>query len=342
MAVEKPEKEQWKQLVEAALRIRQMAPWEWMTETDIFGVRDPASGDIGFVSTMGYLGEHLGISLYLGIPALAAMMDLHFLPPRTLQEYPEKLVEIPQLQVSFEDRNILGDWDRKLLRNLGVKVRGRQAWPFFQSFRPGFMPWRPETDEIRVLTTAPEQLEDVAPRVLIDRSLLAFDGTGRCLVRAQGKNNEWEDLNETIPPPGPQQFLLQFDAADLDRLHRVPRGSDILEVDFFMFPGAIGKRTERPRTAYVFLALHQQTNTMLCVEVLHVKDTLEEMWGRLAGILLAQLASMGMRPAEIHVKNPLLLYLLPHLFEKLGTRVVEKKSLKQMKKAKRHMERFLL
>jgi hypothetical protein len=336
-----PLQKEWKRLFEAALRIKGMAPWEWMIETDVFGVEDPERGDIGFVSVMGNLGEHLGISVYLGTRALAGMLELHRLPPRTLSEYPELLIEIPQLQVSFEDRNDLDDWDRQLIRSLGVKVRGSQAWPLFQSFRPGYMPWRLEPDEIRVLATALEQLEAVAPRVRDDASLLKYNKAGRCLIRTRIEDETWEDRVVAIPPPERPPISLRWNADDAERLKRVACRGDILEFDFFLFPGVIGKKTERPETAYVLFALLHHSNTMLCAEILQVRNTLENMRGQIPEILLAQLANLGMRPAEIRVQSPLLLEILPPVFEKLGIRVVRHASMKKLRAAKREMERVL-
>lgn len=143
-----------------------------MQEDEVFGLRDPESGDLGFVSVMGILGEHPAVAVYLGPRALAEFLDLHRAPPDVLNEYPEYLLEIPQLQASFEDRADLENWDRQLLRNLNRKFRGRNAWPRFQSFRPGFMPWQLEPEEVRFLTLALEQLEDVAPRLHKNQGLL--------------------------------------------------------------------------------------------------------------------------------------------------------------------------
>lgn len=333
---------EWGRLVEAALRVKETAPWDWMLETDIFGVQGPLRDDIGFVSVMGNLGEHLGVSVYLGTRALAAMLELHHLEPQVLQDYPELVIEIPQLQVSFEDRNFLGEWDRRLLQRLGVKVRGSQAWPFFQSFRPGFMPWRLEDDEIRVLATALEQLEAVAPRARDDESLLKPGGLGQCLIRIPRKDGTWEDRVKKIPMPERPPINLRWNTDDAKRLKSVSCQGEILEVDFFLFPGAIGKRTERPATAYVLLALLQQSDTILCVELMQVRDTLENMWGQIPGILLAHLARLGIRPAEIHVKHSLLLEILPPVLERVGTRIVENRSLMKMRTAKRKMDRFLL
>lgn len=60
----------WRHLYEAAIRIKDVAPWTWMVETDVFGVQNPETGDLGFVSVMGIRGEHFAVSLYLGAKGL--------------------------------------------------------------------------------------------------------------------------------------------------------------------------------------------------------------------------------------------------------------------------------
>ena len=57
---------------------------------------------------------------------------------------------VPQLQASFEDRSELHDKDRQVIKDLGLKFRGRQTWPLFRSYRAGFVPWHLDADEGRV------------------------------------------------------------------------------------------------------------------------------------------------------------------------------------------------
>jgi hypothetical protein len=335
---------EWSRLFEVTLRIRQLAPWEWMNETDIFGVQHPETGAIGFVSVMGALGEHIAVSLYLGASALAKFMYLQEVPPEVFQEYPEMLLEIPQLQASFEDRGVLDDWDRQLIRNLSLKFRGRKAWPRFQSFRPGFMPWRLEPDEILFLALALEQLEQVAPRAHEDRSFLRGEDTRTFFLRAchmkEGKTGEWEDRYVRIPPPEFPPVQIAWDARDVKKLKSTVSQGDIIELDFFQYPGAIGKQDERPQAGYILLALHAQSNLIFGVETLQATESIEHMWGQIPGLLLHRLAGPEMRPKEIHVQSQRLVNVLQPAFKELGTRIVLKPSLKKLRAAKREMFAF--
>ena len=56
----------WRELYRAARRIKELAPWDWMEEVDVFGIEFPGINEIGFVSVMGMLGEHISVSVYLG------------------------------------------------------------------------------------------------------------------------------------------------------------------------------------------------------------------------------------------------------------------------------------
>jgi hypothetical protein len=334
-------REDWKRLVDAAVRIKQLSPWEWMGEDMIVGIRFPGSGDIGFISVMGALGEHTAVAVYLGSAALVRFIELHQAPPDVLDEYPELLMEVPQLQASFEDRDDLEDWDRLLLRNLGMKFRGRRAWPRFQSFRPGFMPWRLELEEIRYLTLAMEQLEQVAPRVKESRDFLLGEEPGTFLIRScktpAGTTAEWADRYETIPEPVFPPIPIAWNPDDVKKLKRASPSGDIMELDFFMFPGPIGGKDQRPQAGYVLLVVHAQSSLVFGVEMLAVTDSFEQMLGRVPGWVLSRFADPGLRPKEIHVQSERLVHILRPAFQEIGTRIVFKPKLKKLRAAKREM-----
>jgi hypothetical protein len=138
-----PDTREWRRLYEATVRVKGISPWEWMTEADVFGVQNPETGELGFVSVMGMLGEHYAVSLYLGSEGIHGYLNLQELGPFA---DPEALIQIPQLQASFEDREQLDKRDREVIKELGLKFRGRNAWPWFRSYRTSFSrgSWSPE------------------------------------------------------------------------------------------------------------------------------------------------------------------------------------------------------
>jgi len=54
------EGEEWKELFLAADQFRLLAPWEWMDDSQVFGVRDPWTGEAGWCVVIGAAGLALG------------------------------------------------------------------------------------------------------------------------------------------------------------------------------------------------------------------------------------------------------------------------------------------
>jgi len=115
-----PDIRDWRELYGAAVRVKELAPWELMTEADIFCVQSPESGELGFVSVLGSLGQHYAVSLYLGSEGIHGFLDLQAMGPFG---DPNDLIQIPQLQASFEDRGELDRREREVIKELGLKFR---------------------------------------------------------------------------------------------------------------------------------------------------------------------------------------------------------------------------
>src|SRR5262249_43071922 len=140
-------------LYEAAERVHALAPWRFMGETQVFGVR-PVSGPLAFVSVMGGEGGHQAVAAYLGADGLFGFLELQ--QTESDEDGAEILLRIPQLQASFGPRSALQRADVDVVKVLGLAPRGR-AWPLFRSFRPGFVPWYVDQAEATVLQTVLEQ-----------------------------------------------------------------------------------------------------------------------------------------------------------------------------------------
>jgi uncharacterized protein DUF6930 len=153
-----PSHDEAKALCNLAAQIKELAPWQWMQETDVFGVEDPDTGEIGFVSVMGNVGEYEAVAVYPAAEGLYAFIDFQSDSSAT----PDLLMEIPQVQVSFSETKFLEKRDRELLKSSGLKFTG--AKPLFRSYRPGFLPWFITLKEARLLIHALSQTLQVTKR----------------------------------------------------------------------------------------------------------------------------------------------------------------------------------
>jgi hypothetical protein len=316
MVEDLPTNDQWRRLYEAATLVKELSPWQWMTETDVFGVQDPETEEIGFVSVMGLLGEHYAVSLYPNPRALYGFRALEEAGPEI---NPEALLEIPQLQVSFEDRSELDNRDREVIKELGFRFRGRKEWPMFRSYRPGFLPWFLKAEEARSLAEALDQLLEVAPRFREDRSLLVPDDERLYLVRVahqEGPTRVWEDTVMEVPPPEPVPIQIKVDPQALESLESLPQSGHELEIDLFMVPAPIkGENGDRPVFPYMLLVVDAGSGMVVGTDLLEPVPSLEAMWGLVPLAVIRQLAGLGLRPEQVTVGSELLFGLLQPLAE---------------------------
>jgi hypothetical protein len=329
-----PTLDEWRRLYEAAMRTKEIAPWQWMTETDLFGVRDPETGEIGFISVMGRLGEHLALALYLGADGLYGFWG--FLQ---IADYasPEALLGIPHLQASFEDRGELTKKDRDTIKALGLKFRGRQAWPMFRSYRPGYAPWYLESQEARFLACALEQAAEVALRMQLDPEMLDGLDDESYLVRAARKKGErltWRDRVTRVPPAEPEPLSIAMDLDVLARAKKLAQRVRSLEVDFFLVPARIEEKGERPYFPHMLLVVESASGMVLGSELLGPDPGLETMWGMVPLTLLRQFVRLRLLPHRIKVRSAFLARLLEPLAEELGIVVRATPNLPSLDEAK--------
>jgi hypothetical protein len=310
----------WLHLYEAAIRIKEVAPWTWMVETDVFGVQNPETGDLGFVSVMGIRGEHFAVSLYLGAKGLHGFWDFE-----ESGEFvsPERLLEIPQLQAAFEDRDELENQDRTVIKNLGLKFRGKKAWPMFRSFRAGFVPWHLEAEEVRFLTHALHQLAEVAPRFKANPDLFDPSDSEPYLVRVPNNKDasSWKDCAMTVLPPEPETIQLLMDPKLLASLKLIKPKNLKLEIDLCLFPAPMRDRGDRPYFPYILLIVDVQSGMVLCHEMFQPLPSLEEMWGKVPLTVAQTLASASFVPKEIAVSSGVVFQLLQPFAKSLNIKL---------------------
>lgn len=330
-----PTLEEFRQLHEAALAFKQQAPWEWMFDDEIFGIRNPETGQIGYASVMGRRGEHLALGLYLGSEGLNGFYRL---AAGEEPDNPDILLEIPHLQASFEDRAALSDKDRQVIKTLGLKFRGRQEWPLFRSYVPGFLPWFVTPDEARFLTIALQKVFEVAARLKEDPSLLQPPKKSHFLIHTQtgqGWAEEWlepEPFQIRMPPR-----LEEESAAALRQELR--SGLPRVEVDLFGIAGIRDKGDPRPYLGYYLMIVESGRGFILGGDLLIADPSFQEMWAKVPVRFLSALTQVGALPSEIWVRNGRLRYFLEPMARQLGIRVKVSRRLPALDEARKPFER---
>jgi hypothetical protein len=315
-------------LYQAAIRFQALEPWNWMEDADLFGVQDPVSGEVGYCCIMGMAGEHFALAVYLGSEGLAGYMALA--TGRVPRDPVDVLATQKCLMASFEDRGMLSKADLQTIRELGLKFRGRHAWPQFRSYRPGYEPWYLTRGEAQFLTLALEQAIDVAGRFKEDPNLLAPPRRGQFLVRvaeSRADGRQWRDTWRAPDPlPPPQAVSPPVDEGRLERLRKTAtRVRSTWEVDLFYFPQPVkDKGDERPYYPQAILCVDQQSGIILIMDLVRT-DTLAT---TVVESFLQLLERLQQSPIEVLVRRQEAFDLLEPLASRLGIRLKSARRLK--------------
>lgn len=335
--VDAPAMSQWKQLYDLMSKLRELAPWEYMYEHNAFAVQFPENGRMGLVSVMGNLGEHYAISVYMDKKGFEGFDHIQKIGYKLT---PEILLQIPQLQASLEDREMITPEDRKILKQLDLKFRGRNAWPLFRSYRPGCFPWYLEQREAHMLIHALEQLLDVAPRFREDPSLLESAEKDQVYLTRVQKDGNWGDQKRKVSFPIDPPLKIQINMDALSQLKGMKADNSVLEVDVHMMEGAVkDDEYDRPFFPFMLMVVEHTSGMILGADILAPLPSIEEMWSNVPAQIVESLAG-SFKPKEIRVKDSLLFQLLSLVGKETGIQIKQASRLPKLAQAMRELEQF--
>ncbi|NCO84422.1 MAG: hypothetical protein COZ31_03035 [Nitrospirae bacterium CG_4_10_14_3_um_filter_44_29] len=231
-----------KTLYDAAIEFRKIEPWKWVKETDIFGVQNPKTNEVGYCCIMGEMGEVLAMAVYNGTEGLNGYQQIR--KGQVKPEDPDSLHIQDCLIVSFENKGFVEKEDIQLINKLGYKFRGRNACPMFRSYKPGYFPWFLSRDEVLSMTDALNQAKDVCLRLKENNKMLHAPQKNQYLIRfSETKDGKviWKDEWREPAPVKIENYSTEpVDEVRVQRIkNSVKQVSAIWEVDFFFAPTPI-------------------------------------------------------------------------------------------------------
>lgn len=340
--MQKPTLEQWRRLYQAAMELKRLNPWEVMAETDLFGVMNPKTEEIGYCCVTGQLGEYFALNVYLGSEGLNIYLGIA--SGKIKQD--EMLLTMRALTLSFEDADMLQKEDKKIINELDIKFRGRKAYPQFQSYRPGYAPWFLTADEAEYLLLAIEQAIAIVSRFRHDNNLLASPGKNYFLVRALldknggGWRDEWlepERLNKE------ENAALKISPQIIARVREIMKQNDsrfsgAWEIDYYSFPQAVkGGNDERPFFPKNLMFVHHDSYFILHSNMF---DNPLASINEFADEFIKYLSKEKVFPQSIMVKKSDLYDGLKNICAELGIGLELVKSLRAINDVKKHLSRF--
>jgi len=336
-----PSIQEWKDLYEAATEFKKKECWNWMWDTDLFGVQNPVTGEIGYCCVMGGAGEHFALAVYQGSEGLDG-----YLKTKSAEFYPSPMDMLNLqkcLMASFEDRELLQKEDIQLIKKFDLKFSGPNSWPLFRSYRPGYHPWYLTSEEARYLTLCLWEAIDVAFRFKEDSEMLTPPTENHYLVRVPQKDKagglSWRDeWLKPLPWEKGEIIAEPIDEVRLEKIkRRIPHRQGVWEIDFFYYPTPIKEKEERPFYPYITLWVEQHSGFILSHDLAKPAECISEFQGQF--LKLAE--NYKTLPQEILVRKEETFTLLEPITSELGIKLRRVKRLRMLEDAQASMSKFL-
>ncbi|MGG6312104.1 DUF7309 domain-containing protein [Paenibacillus macerans] len=254
---------EWSRLYEAAAQFKKVKPWEWLSNVHLFGVSSPIKDETGYCCVMGNGGEMYGMAVYMGGPGLhtvLSMLNGDFAGDPLFAQHCYML--------SFDNRDDLYPEEYKRVKELGFSYRGKNAWPTFRLYEPGYVPWPLlSRDDVLFLTDAIEQALEVSLAYQNNPDALLEGNGERFLVRVpkkvlSGWTSEWRSPEAKKPMLREQETLMVDELRMAKAKRTVKHSGGIWEVASFFVPMPI-QEEGRPFYPTMNLIADQETGMML-------------------------------------------------------------------------------
>lgn len=311
--------ETWRSLYENSLRFMELRPWESLYDSDVFGVLDPATGRTGYCCVMGALGEVLALCVFRGSEGLESCRRVR--EADFTLDYDDMAASQHCLMGEFEDRSALKKQDLEVIKTLGLKCRGRRAYPIFRSYLPGYYPWFLTEEEARYLALAFDAAIQFTTDFRAQPDILyGHDARSYFVYRPklglespQSWTTCWQ-APEPLPQapilaePVPQEILREI-------LAKTPTRTEAWEVGSFIMPHARITEGDRPYYAKILLAVHSQSGIALASQTI---PAFEDSHVALRDLVLETFRDFRLLPREIRVCDATLAEAFRPIAAKLG------------------------
>lgn len=300
----------WKRAYDVALAFKKMASWEWMQDSDVFGVVHPETGEIGYCCIMGMLGDFFGMAVYVGDAALATYRHIQYGDVDLAD--PHLLHSQNCLLVSFAPKKDLSNAEKSVINALGLRSLRAPGYPSFQRYETGFVPDMLSPDDALFVTICLEQALVISEKCKNDPQLLSSSEGAAVYVVRQKEGDcsaEW-DAFWHVPKEVTKVIRMtkEIDADILSQLESegVEFSGMVWELDCMFAPVQVAPPGERAYFPMLLVIADQESGFIVHQQMMEP----DQYKAQVGDELVAGIRSFAYMPKKIVVRSSEMRFLL--------------------------------
>lgn len=306
---------EWKDLYEIAIKIKSLKPWERLYSMDLITIIDKDKEEC-ICSIMGKNGEFYGVGVYVGEDSIKDFYEMSFnegMPPHQLIRYQNNIM------CNYGNRDELTTKELEIIKDLGLKFRGKDNWIYFRTFEKGYVPYMPNREEVLKMTKILNDLYDALNK--LDNGLkVDFENEKTLMHRFDSKNNKWISSEEDliIPDMDYDVPVLQDDLL-IKKLKKQKQDNTILELDIAYLNSIVNdKEYEKPINTKILILVEAESGLVLGQQLL--KPNYQEV-NFVYDIIINYVIQAG-RPNQIVVRDSYMASLIMDLCERINIEII--------------------
>ena len=329
----------WVPLYDAALAFRDLAPWRFLYDDQLFAVKDPATGQTGYCCVLGTMGEVLALCVYRGSEGLELYQRIQ---SGSIAPGDDEIIAGQNaILAECADRPDLEKADLSVIKSLNLRIRGRKQYPRFRSYLPGYSQWFLNEDEARFLTLALKAACQFARDYLDNQTILHSDDNEHYLTYMPHRDldgaDSWQrEWLRPAPVNNPAPVRYPYNEIRLHKIKQMRLAPDTAwEADGFLMPGILQDR-ERPYFARIVAVAHHDSGFMLSTSLAPYTD---DPYPPLTEAILSAIETHKLLPSEIKLAGKHAREAVEPIAKSLGFKITLSKNLKSVKRFKTGINR---
>lgn len=338
--------ETWKALLAVADDFNRLAPWEWMHDSHIAGLRHPVTKEVLLGSILGRLRTIFALLVYRRDSGHRWLLNTILNDGNSGGlDGEDSAFEQDLVKVEFVLKSELVKEDRAVLAaaDYSPAIKRGCAWPVFRSVVPGGYPWHLTQAEADTLLFALPRVAALARLVREQPEVCDghLDGEIAYLPddydpAAGGLSGEQLDWQPMIPPPDPLPDLVSFDEPTQAQLTKLAQAKGFhLELDVTHSSFAIAD-AERPRFPKLAMSVDRASGFIGGFHLSELKDSGGA--AALGTVLQNALRQLGHKPETIRVQRARVAAMLSKVAKELGIPVLHEAELPALNAARNSLE----
>ncbi|HAX73014.1 MAG TPA: hypothetical protein DCY20_05770 [Firmicutes bacterium] len=297
---------QWRSLLDVIQQFKEVKPWRYLDEQDVFVVRDPETGMEVYCCVVGPDGIHETFSVYLGAEGIDSYCKMINLDQSRIwhPSYLKTLLSQKCFMLSFENELHIDEKTRNQYQSLYYDFNGQHAYPKLSEYDCGMMPipfysgWQCTlmTQALMLCLKVVKLIQTQAINISFDLEELL------CFEFDEQLGWQYEYVPKSKLKSCQKQELSYENDIQSYKLKKCPQSHLTFEMIQFILPDAVRDlEHERPYFPLITALIERDSRDILFAEMGYsTKESKKQMVGKIVNFMLNELR---FRPLQLAVDD---------------------------------------